>query len=326
MSEAFGRWLERTLGDRGLVVYDASDPASKPIVADVFARELSAPGQTARLAAAAGSELTARGYHAQVQPQDDSLAIFRIDSARRPIRQQGGQLLIGDQAYPAAAMLGELREQPAQFSPGVLLRPIVQDTLFPTLCYVAGPNELAYLGQLRGIYGHFSVPMPLMYPRATATILDAPSLRFITKYQLPLESLQPQDEAALNALLQTQIPSAIEDSFASTAKAIDTEMASLIQVVPGLDPTLEGTAKSTLSRMQKDLETLHNKLIQAAKRRNETLRRQFMHARARAFPNGHAQERTIGFVSFLNQYGPVFVERLSESLPLDIGHHWVVAI
>ena len=55
----------------------------------------------------------------------------------------------------------------------VLLRPIVQDTLFPTICYVAGPSELAYLGQLRGVYDHFGVPMPLMYPRATATILDA---------------------------------------------------------------------------------------------------------------------------------------------------------
>jgi uncharacterized protein YllA (UPF0747 family) len=261
-----------------------------------------------------------------VQPQDDCLALFRIDTGRRAIRQQDGQFLIGDAAYPASVLLRELSEQPATFSPGVLLRPIVQDTLFPTACYVAGPNELAYLGQLHGIYNHFGVPMPLMYPRASATVLDAPSLRFITKYQLPLESLQPQDEAALNALLQTQIPSAIEDSFASAAKAIDTEMAALIRVVPGLDPTLEGTARSTLSRMQKDLETLHNKLIQAAKRRNETLRRQFMHARARAFPNGHAQERTIGFASFLNQYGPAFVERLSESLPLDIGHHWVVAI
>ena len=28
---AFGRWLEQLLGDRGLVVYDAADPASKPL-------------------------------------------------------------------------------------------------------------------------------------------------------------------------------------------------------------------------------------------------------------------------------------------------------
>ena len=95
----------------------------------------------------------------------------------------------------------------------MLLRPIVQDTLFPTICYVAGPNELAYLGQLRGVYEHFGVPMPLFYPRATATILDSAALRFLTKYKLPLEALQAQDEAALNELLKTQIPPAVEESF-----------------------------------------------------------------------------------------------------------------
>ena len=103
-------------------------------------------------------------------------------------------------------------------------------------------------------------------------------------------------------------------------------MARLIQAMPALDPTLEGAARSTLERMQRDLQTLHGKMIQAAKRRDETLRRQFIHARALAFPGGHAQERTIGFVSFLNQYGPALVDRLDEELPLDLGRHWIVTI
>ena len=78
--------------------------------------------------------------------------------------------------------------------------------------------------------------------------------------------------------------------------------------------------------MQHDLETLHTKMIQAAKRRDETLRRQFIHTRALAFPNGHPQERAIGFVWFLNQYGPALVERLDEELPLDLGRHWIITI
>jgi uncharacterized protein YllA (UPF0747 family) len=191
---------------------------------------------------------------------------------------------------------------------------------------VASPNELAYLGQLRGVYEHFGVPMPLFYPRATATLLDSAALRFLTKYNMPLEALQAQDEAALNELLKTQIPQVVEDSFNQAAQAIETQMASFIQMIPTLDPTLEGAARSTLERMQRDLQTLHGKMIQAAKRRDETLRRQFIHARALAFPGGHAQERTIGFASFLNQYGPALVERLDEELPLDLGRHWIVTI
>ena len=326
MADAFGRWLEEVLGHRGLIVYDSADTTSKPLVSQVFVRELSMPGQTARLAALAGSDLTARGYHAQVHGHDDGLALFHLDDGRRAIRQQDGGFVVGDQHYAAATLIERAASQPTGFSPNVLLRPIVQDTLFPTICYVAGPNELAYLGQLRGVYAHFGVPMPLFYSRATATILDSAALRFLTKYQLPIEALQAQDEAALNELLRAQIPPVVEESFTEVAQAIDTQMGHLIQTIPTLDPTLEGAARSTLERMQRDLHNLHGKMIHAAKRRDETLRRQFIHAQALAFPGGHAQERTIGFLSFLNQYGPALVDRLDEELPLDLGRHWIVTI
>ena len=326
MADAFGRWMEEVLGNRGLIVYDSSDAASKPLVSQVFARELGHPGETVKLAALAGSDLTARGYHAQVHAQDDSLALFYIDGNRRAIRQQDGRFVVGEQQFPAASLVAQATEEPASFSPNVLLRPIVQDTIFPTICYVAGPNELAYLGQLRGVYEHFGVPMPLFYPRATATILDSAALRFLTRYKLPLEALQAQDEAALNELLKTQIPPVVEESFSEAEKTIAAQMTHLVSAMPALDPTLEGAARSTLERMQRDLQTLHGKMIQAAKRRDETLRRQFIHARALAFPGGHAQERTIGFLSFLNEYGPALVDRLDEELPLDLGRHWIVTI
>ena len=326
MATAFGRWLERVLGPRGLIVFDSSDPAAKPLAADVFVRELSSPGETSRLAARAGAELVARGYHVQVQPQDDAVALFHLDGGRRAIRQQEGQFSVGDEKFAQSQLIQLAKTSPASFSPNVLLRPIVQDTLFPTICYVAGPNELAYLGQLKQIYERFGIPMPLMFPRASATLVDSGALRFLQKYRLPLEALQPQDESSLNQLLEAQIPAAVEESFTVVAHALETTMARLIQTIPSLDPTLQGTAQSTLGRMQHDLSTLHNKMIQAAKRRDETLRRQYTRARALAFPQGHAQERTIGFVSFLNQYGPALIDRLNTELSLDPGQHWIVSV
>jgi len=233
--------------------------------------------------------------------------------------------VVGDQTYSPAALVQQATEHPIGFSPNVLLRPIVQDTLFPTVCYVAGPSELAYLGQLRAVYEHFGVPMPLMYPRASATLVDSGALRFLTKSQIPLEALQPQDEAALNELLKSRIPAAVDESFAAASQAIEAQMTRVIGALPSLDPTLEGAAKSTLGRMQHDLETLHAKIIHSAKRRDDILRRQYIRTRALAFPGGQPQERVIGCISFLNQYGPALVERLNEELPLDMGRHWIVS-
>jgi bacillithiol biosynthesis cysteine-adding enzyme BshC len=326
MAHAFGQWIETILGPRGLIVFDAADPAAKSIVAPVFRHEIEHAGRTSQLAAKAGAGLAGLGYHAQVTPHEGQPAIFHLDGGREPVRQQDGRFSIGEQTYTREALLELIARAPHEFSPNVLLRPLVQDTLFPTVCYVAGPSELAYLGQLRGVYAAFGLPMPLIQQRATATIVDSNSIRFLTRHDFPLENLRAQDEAALNQLLEAQLPASVEASYDDAARAVDERMEALAKTVPQIDPTLEGATRSTLSRMQDDLKKLHGKIIQAAKRRDETLRRQFQHAKAQAFPGGHPQERTIGFVYFLNKYGPALVDRLGEELPLDMGSHWVITI
>ena len=326
MAQAFGRWLEAVLGPRGLVVFDAADPAAKPLVAGVFAHEIEHAGETSRLASQAGTELQARGYHAQATPQENHVSLFHLNAGREAIRRHEDHFDIGDRTETPAALLEHVRTHPEEFSPNVLLRPIVQDTLFPTVCYVAGPNELAYLGQLKGVYAAFGVPMPLFQQRASATLLDSNAMRFLTKNDVPLEALQAQDEAALNQLLEAKLPSSVEAPLEDALRLLTERMEAVAQAVPQIDPTLEKAARSTLSRMEEELKKLHAKIIHAAKRQDETLRRQFKHAQAQAFPGGHPQEREIGFVYFLNRHGSVLVDRLCDELSPEMGTHWVITI
>ena len=324
MADAFGRWMESVLGARGLVVYNSADPAAKRLVAGVFTREIERAGDTARLATEAGARMESRGYSAQVTPHPDTVALFHLNSGRQPIRIEGESLLVGDGAQPKRALLERVSQAPQEFSPNVLLRPIVQDTIFPTICYVAGPNELAYLGQLREIYAAFGVPMPLMYQRGTATLLDSNAARFLLRHDVQLEHLQAQDESVLNRLLEAQLPPGVDAAMQEVSSLLQERMDHLAGSAAQIDSTLEAAAHSALGRMQDDLKKLHGKIIQAAKRKDETLRRQFHHVKAQAFPDGHPQERAVGFVHFLNKYGPVLVDRLLEELPPDMGVHWVI--
>jgi bacillithiol biosynthesis cysteine-adding enzyme BshC len=325
-ADAFACWLESLLGPHGLVVFDSSDPAVKPLVASVFSQEIRTAGRTAALAADAGQAMAARGHAPQVEPQPDSVALFHVDVQRQPIRRQGDRFLVGERTLSRDELLAEASAHPERFSPNVLLRPIVQDTLFPTLCYVAGPSELAYLGQLGRVYDHFGVAMPLVHPRATATLVDSATQRFFRKYGVALADLQAQDEAALNRLLQQQLPATVESALGDADEAIARVMQRVIDTIPAVDPTLAGAAKTTLGKMEHEIRTLKNKMIQAAKKRDETLRRQFTRAQAQAFPQGQPQERVLGVAHFLNLYGPALVERLVEELPIEPGHHWVLTI
>ena len=52
--------------------------------------------------------------------------------------------------------------------------------------------------------------MPLLYQRATATLVDSATLASSTKYELPFTALRAQDESALNQLLDSQLPPTVE--------------------------------------------------------------------------------------------------------------------
>ncbi|MEX2270107.1 MAG: bacillithiol biosynthesis cysteine-adding enzyme BshC [Vicinamibacterales bacterium] len=316
MAEAYARFIEHLLGRHGLIVFESADGAAKPLSRELFAEELRNPGRSSRLATAAGERSRALGFPPQVVPIEGSAALFRLTPSREAIRVP----------FEGDPLAEEARAHPEHFSPNVLLRPAVQDWIFPNIAYVAGPGELAYHGQLEGIYQAFGVPRPLLYPRATASIMDAPSLRFLDRYELPLAGLHQPDDSALNRLIEARLPPAARGALTEAADALADRWNTLAAALPQIDPTLEGAARAALARLQLEIETLQWKTVRAAKRRETDMRRQFNHAQQLAFPNGTPQERVLSVVYFANQYGPALVDKLVGELPADMGNHWVVSI
>jgi hypothetical protein len=84
--------------------------------------------------------------------------------------------------------------------------------------------------------------MPLVQQRATATLLDANAVRFLTRHAVPIEQLRAQDEAALNQLLEAQLPPGVEASLEDVARVLQERMAQLTSSVTQIDATLEGAA------------------------------------------------------------------------------------
>jgi bacillithiol biosynthesis cysteine-adding enzyme BshC len=325
VAAACASWLDELLGPLGLVVFDASDARAKPAVADVFRREIETPCGMARLARTGGETLAALGHQAQIDPGDDMVCLFYLDDAgRRPIRHRQGRFFIEDEPREAAGLAEEAARHPDRFSPNVLLRPLVQDTLFPTVCYVAGPSELAYQAQLGDAYRTFGIPQPLLVSRASATLLDSAAARFLERHPVPLETLQPQDESALNRLLETQLPASLEGLFAEIDARMTDGTTRLKDVVTGVDPTLGGAVDTTLDRARETFRNLHGKIVSAAKKKDETLRRQFTRTRGLAFPGGAPQERVLNLAFFINRYGPGLPARLLDVLPPLADAHYVI--
>ena len=196
-------------------------------------------------------------------------------AARRPIRAAGDGFLIGDEPVSRDALIGARESQPETFSPNVLLRPIVQDTHLPDGLLRGGPQRAGL---------PWTAPRRLRRVRradaADAAAGDGHGARLgrcavPDRYKVPLPRSRPQDEHALNELLRAQLPPTVEKSMQEAEAEIAARMEARDRAVPAIDPTLEGAARSTLGKLQHDLKALSGKILQAAKRRDETLRRQF---------------------------------------------------
>ena len=83
---------------------------------------------------------------------------------------------------------------------------------------------------------------------------------------------------------------------------------------------------TTRDKMRETLKTLHGKIIQAAKRKDDTLRRQFVRTRALTFPDAVPQERSLNVVFFANRYGLTFADALLDSLPLETDKHYILTL
>jgi bacillithiol biosynthesis cysteine-adding enzyme BshC len=325
VAHAFARWMDDLLGRFGLVVFEGSDPAAKRIVADIFAAEMADPSRSMAAVEQACAGLRAHGFAPQVDPAADGTTLFYLDAGgRQAIKRVGQNLSIAGRERTTADMAAEAQEHPERFSPNVLLRSVVQDRLFPTICYVGGPGEIAYQAELGGVYAVHGVGRPLLCPRGSATIIDSAAAKFLDRPDVTFAALQAQNEAFLNQLLAQQMPPALERTLDEAAGAIRGHLDRVREILPAIDPTLTGAADTTRDRMLESLKQLQGKAIQAAKRKDDTLRRQFLRTQALVFPGGQPQERDLSVAFFIARHGDGLVGRLLEALPDDGRAHYLV--
>ncbi len=308
-------------------MFEANDPALKPVAARIFAEEIAHPSRTAALVREAASRMTSLGHAPQLDPANDTVCLFHLDgTGRHPLKRDGAAYSVGGHTRSLEDLHDEALAHPERFSPNVMLRPLVQDAIFPTVCYVAGPAELAYQAQLGGVYHALGIEAPLLYSRASATILDSAAARFFERADVPLEALQSQDESALNRLLERELPASIDETLDAAAEFVARRAAEMKGAAAAIDPTLAGVVDTTVDRVRETLKTLQGKIILASKKKNDTLRRQFLRTRSLVFPEGHPQERALNVAFFANRYGLDVTQRLLEMIPLDTNRHSLLTL
>ncbi|MEO8361252.1 MAG: bacillithiol biosynthesis cysteine-adding enzyme BshC [Vicinamibacteria bacterium] len=322
ISGAFAKLLRHFLPT--LVIFDPAVPKLKALMLPVIDREIAESSPTSRLAAEVGGKLLAAGYHQQVPVRATGfLNLFLVaDGKRRAlgVGDKGIEVRGGNQTMTSAALQARIAKSPEDASPGVMLRPLAQDYLLPTIAYVGGPAEVAYHAQIGPSYEHFGIPRPVIFPRPSFSLVDSASARAMEAESLTFEDLQTDTETLLARAAREANPE-VEKAFVDARAAIEAGFQNVEDALGKLDPTLRGATQSSLGRALHQVEGLHEKALRTMKRQDVTRAERLRRTRDFIFPGGALQERGVAWISLLARYGPPVIDEIRERMdPWAKGH------
>ena len=294
--DAFVRLLRAMLEPLGMPVLDASHPAVGTASAPTIAAALSHASDIEAALAQRAREIRDAGYEPQVEDvQGLALAFARDGTVKR-------RLTVAE-APRASGLL----------TPNVLLRPIVERAILPTIAYVAGPGELAYFAQVSTVAEAMGTPAPVVLPRWSCTLIE------------------PQVQALLDgfgiAPADLDVPDALEGRLARAALRDDTvralaDLRAAIGALPGrltaeseplgMSAAVAGGAQS----LQHRLDRLERRLAAGIKRRETARMRDVATLRAALRPRGTRQERVLNAIPlFARHGGTLLAEMVSAARP-----------
>lgn len=322
-SEAFARFLSGFVTPLGALVFDASDPEAKALALPVFEREIALLGRSSAGARDVGEDLVRRGYHAQIARSGNELNLFWHGDAREAIRvgENGSlRLTTSGRSLKPEELLAAIREHPENASPGVLLRPLVQDYLFPTTAYVGGPAEVAYWAQVNALYPLFEMHPPAVVPRAGATLLEPKVAKTLERFGMTWSVLAGDVESLIGESLRALLPEDLSEVIEREREGWRQSFERLETKIAAFDPSLRSAVATSAGKVEHEGDGLERKLMQVWKRRQEESVHQIRRAAAHLFPQGHFQERVASPLGYAARYGPELMSRLMESLGAPGSH------
>ena len=332
VEDFFARCLLRLVGpDSGLILVSPRLAALRRVQKTVLAREFSHPGVSSNQVIAAGQALETAGHKAPLfrRPTDINAFVYEPRPAPGsdgpacpPIR---GRLLFADGAFVShdpvdgaqlavrspAEMERLLAAAPERFSANVVTRPLVQDARFPTVAYVGGPGEVAYLAQMASLYDDFAVAAPAVIARPGTTLVLPEVARDLERLALSAEAFVRQGEEQIWADVLDARDDALLGTIADTAAQVDALLASLSDGLADQAPVARN-ARKLRGKIERGFGALRRRTIRHLAARDCPLRDRIVRVGQALRPDGNEQERTFNpFVPFFARYGPSLVDLLA---------------
>ena len=325
LGSAFAKLFSRLFRHSGVILIDASDPELHAVAESVYRAAIVAAKDLDDALLERGHELESAGYHAQVKVTPSSTLLFALKNGSRvPVHRANGQFVVAGEKLGQDELLGRISQRPEEFSANVLLRPVVEDYLLPTLAYVGGPAEIAYFAQAAVVYEELLGRVTPILPRLSATLVEPRIQRLLDRYRLAPEETFIDPEHLRVLIAERALPGDVNASFDSATQQLENSLAAIQASLERLDPTLVEASERAASKMRYQFERLRERAARAQLRRSEETATQAASLSNSLFPEKEPQERIVGAMSFLGRYGTQLLLTLYDAAKTGCPDHQVV--
>ena len=336
LGSAFALLFARLFADWGVILLDPAEKDFHDLAKPLFRSAIERASELDEALLARGKTLEAAGYHQQVKVTSATTLLFEVkDGARTVVRRKSnadgagtnvGEFAVGEERISSKELVDRIEAEPEKFNPNVLLRPVVQDYLLPTLVYTGGAAEVAYFAQVGVVYEKLLGRVTPILPRFSATLLEAKPERILTRYLLGLPDVFLGPEKVREAIAARSLPADLQARFSEAYASVEQSMTALRESIGKLDSTLVDTAESTRTSMAQQIDRLRARVTRAEQQRNEVITRHADALTNTLFPHKELQEREVAGVSFVARYGPELLANLYQNIHPDCHDHQVIEV
>lgn len=336
LGTAFARFFTKLFADWGVIVLDASDGELHRIAEPIYRAAVERSDELASALIARGGELEKAGYHQQVKVAESSVLLFTLHNGARSAihrRNQNGngndEFVFGEDSpekLSRSELLDRIASKPEQFSPNVLLRPVVEDYLLPTLCYTGGAAETAYFAQVGVVYELLLGRVTPIVPRYSATIVEPKIQRILEKFGVTVPDAFGGSEVLRQELAARSLAGDLQAAFDSAKKSLEQNFSVIREKLAKLDLTLVDAAETAGSKMQYQLERLYTQAARAESQKSEIITRKAELLSHSLYPDKGLQERAIGGIYFAARYGRELLRQIYECIHSDCHDHQIVEL
>ncbi len=306
VGSAYVKFLRTLLEPHGIAVLDAWHPATRAAARPTLMQALRRAPVVDEALALRTVAIERAGFRAQVARVPRLSLVFRGAAG---VKERVPILQATEVADRADAVL----------SANVLLRPIVERRILPTVAYVAGPGEIAYFAQVGAVAEALGTAVPLVVPRWSATIVEPTIDRRLGRLGMVLEDMRTPHDAE-RRLGDRSVPSdiragleALREDLAKRLGALREASAAIDHLVP--ERVIEGARHQMLHRVDR----LERRLRAAARARQTEAVQDLAAVRAAIMPEGQRQERRLNAVPMLARHGDLLVAQLKAGAAMHAG-------